>query len=114
MTRHDPRQLGGRSALERLGAQLAARDAERETSVRLRVARVEARRDTATQAIGELRQILEELWHRIAELAPMTMVFSAHRLELEQAQLEWDVEHEYVHEESFERSGWDVYAGAWI
>lgn len=114
MTQHDPRQLGGRSALERLGAQLAARDAERETIERLKVARIEARHDRAAAAIGELRTIMQELWQRVLELAPMTIAYSPSRLELEQAMLEWDVEHEFVHEDSFERSGWDVYAGAWI
>jgi hypothetical protein len=114
MTQHDPHRLGGRSALERLGAQLAARDAERETLERLKVARAEARRDRAADAIQELRSIMGALWERVVELAPMTLAYSPNRLELEQAMLEWDVEHEFVHEDSFERSEWDVYAGAWI
>lgn len=114
MTQHDPRRHAGRSALERLGADLAARDAERETLERLKVARVEARRDRSNEALGELREIMAELWNRIGELAPMTLMYSINRLELEQATLEWDIEHEFVHEGTFERSGWDVYAGAWL
>jgi hypothetical protein len=114
MTQHDPRRHDGRSALERLGAELAARDAERETLERLKVARVEARRDKAAEAIRELRELMAELWNRISELAPMTLMYTPNRLELEQAMLEWDIEHDFVHEDAFERSGWDVYAGAWV
>lgn len=105
---------GGRSALERLGQELAARDAERETREMLKVARIEARRDRAGEALAELQRILAGLWNRVAELAPMTIAYSPQRLELELAAIEWDIEHEYVDEQSFARSGWDVFAGAWI
>lgn len=111
---HDLSGHGGRSALERLGQELAARDAERETREMLKVARVEARRDRAVEALQELQAIMGELWNRIAELAPMTIAYSPQRLELELAAIEWDVEHQYVDEQSFARSGWDVFAGAWI
>lgn len=104
----------GRNALERLGRELADREAERETREMLKVARVEARRDRAKAAIQDLHAIMGDLWARIGELAPMTIQYSAQRLELESGALEWDVEHEYVSEESFARSGWDVFAGAWI
>lgn len=114
MMNHDPSGHGGRSALERLGQELAARDAERETREMLKVARVEARRDRAAEALQELQAIMGELWNRIAELAPMTIAYSPQRLELELAAIEWDVEHQYVDEQSFARSGWDVFAGAWI
>lgn len=109
-----PFASGGRSALERLAADLSARDAERETRERLRVARAEARRDHAAAAIDELRAIIAELWSRIAEVVPMAMLYSQHRLELEQGMLEWDIEHDVVPEGAFERSGWDVAAGAWL
>lgn len=105
---------GGRSALARLGQELAARDAERETREMLKVARVEARRDRAAEAVQELQAIMGELWSRIAELAPMTIAYSPQRLELELGAIEWDVEHQYVDEQSFARSDWDVFAGAWI
>ena len=105
---------GGRAALERLGRDLAERETERETREMLKVARVEARRDQARDAVGALATIMEELWQRVTRLAPTTMAFSPQRLELELALLDWDIEHEYVNEHAFERAGWDVFAGGWL
>ena len=111
---HDTGSGDGRSALERLGRELAARQAEQETLERLKVARVEARRDRAAQAMQELAELMAAFFDRILEVAPTASVYSPQVLELEQARIEWDVDHEFVREEEFERSGHDVYAGAHI
>ncbi|MCB0877410.1 MAG: hypothetical protein KDC46_00310 [Thermoleophilia bacterium] len=104
----------GQSALEQLGAQLAARDEELQTRERLRQARAEVRVERAAEAVAQLEELMAGFWRRIAELAPMAVAYSARRLELEQAVVEWDVEHESIREGAFEQSGWDVLAGAWI
>lgn len=102
----------GRSQLERLGAELVARETGRETHEMLRVARIEARGDQAAAAISQLHDLMAELWRRIEAAAPTTIVFSHQQLQLEAARLEWEIAHEVIAEGAFARSGWDVYAGA--
>jgi serine/threonine-protein kinase len=107
-------EYAGRAALERLSAELSARDTERETRAMLEIAKIQARRDEATAALAALERIFADLWRRITSLVPSAIEISPWHLSIEDGHLTWEIAHDHIDEGSFDRSGWDVIAGAQI
>lgn len=108
---------GGLSALAQAGAADAAASLQADAMMTEQEARNEARRELADAAINLLKQeVIAPLFSEIQAAAPSAKCFNLSQIELGSASLvvKFRSSTNFIHEDAFRASGWDVIAGAII